>query len=139
MKIYTIGHSNRPIKEFIELLLQHSIKCIVDVRRFPTSKFREYKKEHLETILKENGIKYFHFPDLGGFRGGYKRWMLSNEWKRAYERLKKIASRCITAILCAEKLPFKCHRRYIAINLSKDGWEVLHIISKDRIWKEVSL
>ena len=136
MKIYTIGHSNRNIKDFIELLQKYEIECIVDVRRFPTSKFEEYKKENLKKILHENGIEYYHFASLGGFRGGYEKWMLSNEWKDAYEELKKVARKCKTAILCAEKLPFKCHRRYIAKALKKDGWEVLHIIEKDKIWKE---
>ena len=136
MKIYTIGHSNRSIDEFIQLLKQYEIKCIVDVRRFPTSKFEEYKKENLEAILNRNGIKYFHLANLGGFRGGYEKWMLSKEWKETYQKLKEIASNCIVAILCAEKLPFKCHRRYIARALKKDGWEVLHIISQDRVWKE---
>jgi len=136
MRIYTIGHSNRKIDEFIELILKHGIKCIIDVRRFPVSKFEDYRKENLKKILEEKGIKYFHLASLGGFRGGYEKWMESREWKEAYERLKKIASDCRTAILCAEKIPFKCHRRYIAISLAKEKWEVIHIIDKDKVWRE---
>jgi len=106
MKVYTIGHSNRSMEDFLKLLKKHNIECIIDVRRFPTSKFEDYKKERLEKTLYEHGIKYFHFAALGGFRGGYEKWMLSNEWKDAYEKLKKIAMKCKLAILCAEKLPF---------------------------------
>jgi len=134
MKVYTIGHSNRSMEDFLKLLKKHNIECIIDVRRFPTSKFEDYKKERLEKTLYEHGIKYFHFAALGGFRGGYEKWMLSNEWKDAYEELKKIAMKCKLAILCAEKLPFRCHRRYIAKALAKDGWDVVHIING--IWKE---
>ena len=104
MKIYTIGHSNRNIEKFLELLKNYEIEYIIDVRRFPTSKIEEYKKENLEKFLAANKIKYIHMRNLGGFRGGYEKWMLSNEWKKAYEMLKKIALNCITAILCAEKL-----------------------------------
>ena len=136
MKVYTIGHSNRSMEDFLKLLKKHNIECIIDVRRFPTSKFEDYKKERLEKTLYEHGIKYFHFAALGGFRGGYEKWMLSNEWKDAYEKLKKIAMKCKLAILCAEKSPFRCHRRYIAKALAKDGWDVVHIING--IWKEKS-
>ncbi len=138
MKVYTIGHSNRNIEDFLRLLKKHEIECIVDVRRFPTSKFEDYKKEKLEKILYEHGIKYFHFAALGGFRGGYKKWMLSHEWKDAYEKLKRIARECRVAIMCAEKLPFRCHRRHIAKALAKDGWDVLHIINEN-IWEEKSV
>ncbi|KAA0002955.1 MAG: DUF488 domain-containing protein [Thermoplasmata archaeon] len=136
MKVYTIGHSNRSMEDFLKLLKKYNIECIIDVRRFPTSKFEDYKKERLEKTLYEHGIKYFHFAALGGFRGGYEKWMLSNEWKDAYEKLKKIAMKCKLAILCTEKLPFRCHRRYIAKALAKDGWDVVHIING--IWKEKS-
>ncbi|MCD6572744.1 MAG: DUF488 domain-containing protein [Thermoplasmata archaeon] len=136
MKVYTIEHSNRSMEDFLKLLKKYNIECIIDVRRFPTSKFEDYKKERLEKTLYEHGIKYFHFAALGGFRGGYEKWMLSNEWKDAYEKLKKIAMKCKLAILCAEKSPFRCHRRYIAKALAKDGWDVVHIING--IWKEKS-
>ena len=136
MKIYTIGYSNRNIDDFLHLLKKYGVECIVDVRRFPTSKFEFYKKEELASILKRNNIKYFHFPSLGGFRGGYEKWMLGEEWKDSYKELKKIAMKCCTAILCAEKLPFKCHRRYIAKALAKENWDVVHIIEEDVVWKE---
>lgn len=133
--IYSIGHSNREIKEFISLLKKYGIEIVIDVRRFPTSKFEEYKKENLSKVLKENGIKYLHLEALGGYRGGYEKWMESNEWKEAYEKLKKLAMKKTIAIMCAEKFPFRCHRRYIAKRLVNENLQVVHIIN-DRVWEE---
>ena len=135
MKIYSIGHSNRSKEEFIELLKRYSIEAIVDVRRFPTSKFIEYKKENLVKILNKEGIEYIHLKNLGGFRGGYEKWMFSNEWRNDYEKLKEIAKRKNVAIMCAEKFPFRCHRRHIAKMLVKEGWEIIHIIN-EKTWME---
>lgn len=133
--IYSIGHSNRNIEEFIDLLNKYGIEIVVDVRRFPTSKIVAYRKENLEKILAEAGISYIHLEGLGGFRGGYEKWMSNEEWKNAYERLKEMAMKSRTAILCSEKLPFRCHRRYIARKLFSEGWRVVHIIN-DKTWEE---
>ncbi len=135
MEIYSIGHSNRDINEFIRLLKKFGIQVVIDVRRFPTSKFSFYKKENLSNILKKEGIEYVHLENLGGYRGGYEKWMLSNEWRNAYNELKKIATKKRVAIMCAEKFPFRCHRRYITRKLAQENWKVIHIIN-DRIWEE---
>ena len=135
MKIYSIGYSNRNIEEFIGLLKEFGIEIVVDVRRFPVSKFLCYKKDILKEILEKNGIKYVHFENLGGYRGGYKEWMLTGEWKNAYNDLKKIALNKKVVIMCVEKYPFKCHRRYITRQLIKEKWEVIHIIN-GKVWKE---
>ena len=73
MKIYTLGTSNRPLNEFLEILRKYQIETVVDVRHFPTSKlFPHFKKENLEKFLKESGIEYYHLEKLGGYRkGGY--------------------------------------------------------------------
>jgi len=133
--IYSIGHSNRNVEEFIELLKKYGIQTIIDVRRFPTSKIKEYKKENLKKILNENEINYIHLENLGGFRGGYKKWMESQEWKRAFELLKEIAMKKTTAFLCSERLPFHCHRRHIARKLFEEGWRIIHILN-DEVWEE---
>jgi uncharacterized protein (DUF488 family) len=135
MEIYSIGHSNRHEEDFINLLKRYGIEIVIDVRRFPTSKYVVYKKENLAELLKKNGIEYIHLENLGGYRGGYEMWMCSKEWKRDYERLKEIARSRKTAIMCAEKLPFRCHRRYIAKKLAAEGWKVIHIIN-ERVWEE---
>jgi len=131
MEIFSIGHSNRSIEEFISLLKRYGIEVVVDVRRFPTSKIEWYKKENLKKLLKQNEIEYIHMESLGGFRGGYEKWMLSEKWENAYEKLKEIASGKRTAFMCSEKFPFRCHRRYIAKKLSSDGWKVIHIINEE--------
>lgn len=136
MKIYTIGHSNRGMKEFMRLLKKYKIESIIDVRRFPTSKIDIFKKENMEKWLSAESIEYLHLEELGGYRGGYEEWMKNRRWREGYETLKEIASKKRVAIMCAEKLPFRCHRRFIAMKLKSDGWEVIHIIDENRIWEE---
>ncbi len=136
MKIYTLGTSNRSIENFLEILKFYQISQVVDVRRFPTSKwFLHFKKENLERILKENKIKYFHFEALGGFRnGGYENYTKTEEFKKALKELIELSKKENTAIICAEKFPWKCHRFFIAKALENEGFEVLHILEKERIW-----
>ena len=135
MEIYTIGHSNRSKEEFIDLLKRYEIEVIIDIRRFPTSKIATYKKEILRELLRKNGIDYIHLENLGGYRGGYEKWMRSMEWKKDYKKLEEIAARRKAAIMCSEKLPFRCHRRYVAMKLKANGWKVYHIIDS-KIWEE---
>jgi uncharacterized protein (DUF488 family) len=137
-KIYSIGHSNRKIHELVEILKKFGIKQVIDVRRFPTSKFKRFKKENIEKSLSKAKINYIHLPELGGFRGGYQKHMQSEEWKEGFRQLKKLASEQATAFMCAERLPFRCHRRWIARKLSSEGWEVLHLIKRERVWQEPS-
>lgn len=136
-KIYTLGTSNRSIDEFLEILKEYQIKAVVDVRRWPTSKwFEHFKKENLEKILEENNIEYLHFEKLGGFReGGYQAYLKTEDFKEALKELIKIAKNKNTLIICAEKLPWKCHRAYIARELESKKFETLHIIEKERIWQ----
>jgi len=88
-KIYTLGTSNRTIDEFLGILKSYQIQAVIDVRRWPTSKwFEHFKKENLETILKENNIEYLHFEKLGGFReGGYQAYTKTKDFKEALKEL----------------------------------------------------
>lgn len=79
--MYSIGHSNRNVEEFIQLLKKYGIEEIIDVRRFPTSKIKEYKKENLKKICNENGIDYAHLENLGGFRVDMKNGCLARNGK----------------------------------------------------------
>lgn len=135
--IYTLGTSNRILEEFLEILNHYQIQVVIDVRRWPTSKwFEHFKKENLEKILRENNIDYFHFEKLGGFRTkGYEIYTKTRNFKQALKELIKISRKKPTLIICAEKLPWKCHRAYIARILSKKGFEVIHIIEKEKIWR----
>jgi len=137
MEIYTLGTSNRTLEEFLEILKEYKIEAIIDVRHWPTSKlFPHFKKENLERFLKENGIDYFHIEKLGGYReGGYENYMKSEDFKEGLEELIKIAENKKTAIICAEKFPWKCHRSFISQELEKKKFKIIHIIEKDRIWE----
>jgi len=137
MEIYTLGTSNRTLEEFLEILKEYKIEAVVDVRHWPTSRlFPYFKKENLEKFLKENGIDYFHIEKLGGYReGGYENYMESKEFKEGLEELIKIAENKKTAIVCAEKFPWKCHRAFISQELEKKNFKVIHIIEKGRIWE----
>lgn len=135
MKAYTIGHSNRSLKDFISILKSYGVKAVVDVRRFPTSrKFSYFKKEVLEEELRKNGLKYLWLGEsLGGFRdGGYKEYSRTKEFKLGVEKLMEVVNKETTAILCSELLWFKCHRRFIADELTNLGYEVIHIIDERR-------
>jgi len=137
MEIFTLGTSNRTFKEFLEILEKYQIKVVVDVRHFPTSKlFPHFKKENLKKLLEKEKIKYFHLEKLGGYReGGYEKYMETKDFKEGLEKLMEIAKREKTAIVCAEKFPWKCHRAFISQALEKKGFKVIHIIDKERIWE----
>lgn len=109
----------------------------MDVRRFPTSKFDHFKKDNLALKLRKLGIRYFYLGDvLGGFRKkGYQEHTRTPEFIRGMKRLKKITSEFRTAFLCAERFPWRCHRRFIALRLVQNGWRVIHILDEERTWE----
>ncbi|MGQ9604504.1 MAG: DUF488 domain-containing protein [bacterium] len=135
--IFTIGTSTRSKEDFISLLESNCISVVIDVRRFPTSRFEHFKKPEFERILEESGIRYFYMGDeLGGYRkGGYEAYMKTEEFEQAVAQVASIASSARIAIVCAERLPWRCHRRFIASYLEKLGWKVIHIIEEQKQWK----
>lgn len=136
--IYTVGHSNRTLQEFIELLKGYNISVLVDVRRFPSSKkFPHFNGDELKHVLEENGIKYIWLGEpLGGFRkGGYMEYMKTKEFQRGIAWLISLAeSEETLAIMCKERLWFRCHRRFISSALREKGYEIIHIIEKGRAY-----
>jgi len=132
LKIWTIGHSNRSINSFVELLNEHSVQTLVDVRRFPTSKIEHFKREETEKWLPEHGIEYVWFgKELGGYRrGGYKRHMRTKLFREGIKQLLAIVKAKHTCVMCMEVNPKYCHRRFISAHLEKKGVEVIHIIKK---------
>jgi len=138
--VYTVGSSNRKAEEFLNLLKIYGIKVLVDVRSFPTSKFEHFKRGILEEILLEKGIEYFYLgEELGGYRkGGYEKHMVTEKFQSGLVELLRIAGLKQTAIMCAERFPWKCHRRFISQELEKKGWSVVHIIDEKRIWEPKS-
>ena len=145
-RIYTVGHSTRSLEEFLRVLRRYEIGCVVDVRRFPSSKkFPHFNRGELEKSLGENGIRYIWMEKLGGRRHGetshdspnsglrsptfrnYADYMLTEEFRGALGEVIALAEACPTAILCAERLYFRCHRMLISDYLTMLGMEVLHI------------
>jgi len=128
--IYTVGHSNRSLEEFIALMRNHKIQVVADVRRFPRSRLNpQFNRENLEKALKAAGIGYIWLGnELGGYRsGGYEEYTKAHQFQEGLEKLEFTAFHKRTAIMCAEKLWFRCHRRFIADELVRRGWKVLHI------------
>lgn len=134
--IYTLGTSTRSIEEFIRLLKSHGVEAAVDVRRFPASRFEHFHGEKLSRFLEKSGIQYIHMgEELGGHRrGGYKSFMETETFLLGLDRLEEIAADRRTAIVCAERFPWRCHRRFIAAGLEGRGWDVCHIIDEGRDW-----
>lgn len=129
IKIYTIGYAGRGIMEFINVLKEHGIKMIVDVRRFPKSKDPDFVGENLKRILEENGIKYVFLGDsLGGFvRGGYEKYMETPKFKEGFDILLNLIREHTLALMCKERNTKYCHRRFIASLLENLGLEVIHL------------
>lgn len=134
-KIFTLGTSRRSEEDFIEILLFYDIKTVIDVRRFPTSKISIFKKDYLENLLSKEGISYlFLGKELGGFRkGGYEAYSKTDEFKKGIDKIEETINNT-AVIICAERFPWKCHRRWIARELRRRGWRVEHIIDKGRVW-----
>jgi uncharacterized protein (DUF488 family) len=136
--IFTLGTSNRSWGEFINLLRAHKIEMVIDVRSFPTSKFVHFKRESMNPALAEAGFGYFYLgKELGGYRKeGYEAYTQTLPCLVGIELLERMSSRCRAAVLCAERLPWRCHRRFIGRSLQERGWEVTHIIDEKRVWKD---
>ncbi len=135
-RIYTIGYEDKEIKEFLNLLTDKRIKNLIDVRSFPKSRRSFFSKENLKKKLFESGIYYKHLGALGGLdEDDYKTRMEEESWNEAYSELLKLASENKTVIMCLEKDPMKCHRRFIVEQLEVDGWDVVHL-GKGGSWKE---
>ncbi len=151
--IYTIGHSNRSINEFMDILKTFGIEVLFDVRRFPTSrKYPHFTKENLERALRNIGIEYYWMKEMGGYRGhvegaekykcfraegyrNYAAWMETNTWKEAFRRIVSIARRKRSVIMCAERIPWRCHRKLISDALLAAGFRVIHIIEADKTYE----
>jgi uncharacterized protein (DUF488 family) len=150
-RIWTIGHSTRPIDIFISLLEENGIKLVADVRTLPGSKrYPQFNRETLARSLTEHGIRYEHFPELGGRRKarkdshntawrnasfrGYADHMETEEFRRGVERLLDLATKLgPTAIMCAEAVWWRCHRALISDYLKARGIEVMHILDANKL------
>jgi len=147
--IWTVGHSTRTIDEFITLLKAYSIEMVVDVRTVPRSrKNPQFNKDNLEQVLPEAGIEYIHEKDLGGLRHsrkdslntawrnesfrGYADYMQTSAFSQALMWLTTCAQQKRMVIMCAETLPWRCHRSLIADALIIAGFEVVEIFEEGK-------
>lgn len=143
--VHTVGHSTRSIEVFIALLKAHAIELIVDVRRWPASRrYPHFNREALAASLKVNEIDYLWRGDLGGFRKpspespntawrvgafrAYADFMLTEEFSRIIGEVEAVATRQRAAIMCAEAVPWRCHRQLLADAFVVRGWSVRHIM-----------
>lgn len=146
MIIYTIGHSTHPIDEFIEMLKARKIEQLVDVRTIPKSRYNpQFEQEALKKSLSEASIRYVYIQDLGGLRPAVKEstnlgwrnqsfrnyadYMQTEQFKNAVEELINISKDLTTAIMCAEAVPWRCHRSLVGDALLIRGVRVVDIMS----------
>ena len=144
-RVYTIGHSNRSVEDFIALLTALAVEVVADVRSVPHSAHNpQFDIVALQRSLRDNDIRYVHLAELGGFRHvspgsanagwrnarfrGYADYMLTAEFTAAMDRLVHEAGAASTAIMCAEAVPWRCHRSLIADALLVRGIDVVDII-----------
>ena len=128
MDIWDVGHSNQSEDNFLSLLKTYRIEGVIDIRRFPSSKkFPHFNRHHLETILKTIHIDYLWLGEkLGGFRkGGYAKWMKTEEFAEGLQELEKRAASKRTVFMCAELDYRGCHRRFIIELLEKREWKLI--------------
>lgn len=137
--VYTVGHSSREFQELLEILRAYNVKVLVDVRRFPKSRRVPWtESSRLKELLEREGVSYVWLGNLlGGYRsGGYKRYMETEDYRRGLEKLVDVIedSRGPVAIMCRERLWFKCHRRFISDSLTQLGYKVVHIVEKGKAY-----
>jgi uncharacterized protein (DUF488 family) len=142
--VWTIGHSTRPLTEFLDMLGAHQTSLLVDIRRFPGSRRHpDFGREALSAAIGERGIRYVHAPDLGGRRNpepgstntawrnasfrGYADYADTPPFREALDQLIELARSDRTTIMCAEALWWRCHRSIVSDYLTSYGHQVLHI------------
>jgi len=148
--LYTIGHSTRTLDELITALKGHDIATLVDIRAFPMSRrLPHFNRESLEAELPKHGIAYVWMKELGGYRKkirgdspntglrndafrNYADYMLTREFEQAIAQLLLIAEEGKTAIMCAERVYFQCHRMLVSDYLTAQRHVVLHIDDEKR-------
>lgn len=144
--VHTVGHSTLALAAFAALLEEHAIELLVDVRRWPASRrFPHFAREPLAASLRERGVEYLWRSDLGGFRKpgpdsrnigwrvgafrAYADFMLTEEFENIIANLEATAAERRLALMCAEAVPWRCHRQLLADAFLARGWKVRHIVA----------
>ena len=145
--LFTVGHSTHPFDVLVRMLKAHGVGAVADVRRYPKSrKFPQFNDEALAADLPRAGLRYVPMPALGGRRRpakdsvnnawrsegfrGYADYMLTPAFEAGVAELARVAAEAPTAIMCAEAVPWRCHRSLIADAMLVRGWRVLDIMSE---------
>lgn len=153
MTIYTIGHSTRELSEFVKILKHYDIGLLVDVRSVPRSRHTpQFNLDNLATELPKSGIAYLHLEKLGGLRHsrkdstnqgwrntsfrGYADYMQTAEFAAGIDELIGLAADKTVAIMCAEAVPWRCHRSLIGDALLVRGHEVIDIFDEHKTQPE---
>jgi uncharacterized protein (DUF488 family) len=148
--VFTVGHSTRPIDEFIHLLRSHGVQRVIDVRTLPRSRFNpQFDIARLPDLLRAADIHYTHLPGLGGRRQprpdspnsgwrnksfrGYADYMQTAAFKESLEQCLEMAGVERVALMCAEAVPWRCHRSLIADAVVARGLDALEIASDTRV------
>ena len=143
----TVGHSNRPLELFLQLLQAHGVKRAIDVRTIPRSRHNpQFNRDKLPKDLRAAKIQYRYMPALGGLRHarrdspnagwhspsfrGFADYMQTKEFEAGLKALMKLAREKQLAVMCAEAVPWRCHRSLIADALAVRGYVAEHIITK---------
>jgi uncharacterized protein (DUF488 family) len=150
LTLWTVGHSTRTIEDTVSLLRTHHIQILVDVRTVPRSRHNpQFNRDTFGPALTQAGFLYRHEPELGGLRKsrpdsvnvgwknaafrGYADYMQTDQFWTALDRLMEQARLTPTAIMCAEAVPWRCHRSLIADALLSRNWSVRHILSPNKV------
>jgi uncharacterized protein (DUF488 family) len=147
LRIFTVGHSNLSFEQFVSLLKEHEIGLVADIRRYPSSrKFPHFNRPVLCELLAAENVNYLWLEALGGHRHAikdnesvniglesigfrnYADYMATDEFRRTINELLTAAAKSLTAIMCAEKLYWKCHRRLLSDYLTSRHVKVIHIL-----------
>jgi uncharacterized protein (DUF488 family) len=149
VKLFTVGHSTRSLDELVTSLRAFGVTNLVDVRTIPRSRRNpQFNREALRSALHRRGIRYIHLPELGGLRRpradspntgwrnasfrGFADYMLTEDFESGLAKLRSIAEEGTAAIMCAEAVPWRCHRSLIADALAVRGAQVEHITAGRR-------
>ena len=146
VEVRTIGHSTRSFDELLQVLRDAGVTVLADVRTIPRSRHNpQFEHDALEAALRKHGLKYVHLAELGGLRHaradspnagwrnksfrGYADYMLTAEFEDGLARLRAISEKGLVAVMCAEAVPWRCHRSLIADALTARGAHVEHLMS----------
>ena len=151
LQVFTVGHSNLSFEQLASLLKEFEIRLVADIRRYPSSrKFPHFNRAALSELLKAENIDYLWLEVLGGRRHAgasdkslnaglkspgfrsYADYMATEEFRSGVHKLLSAAARSRTAIMCAEKLYWKCHRRLLSDYLTARNVQVIHILDQGK-------